>query len=89
MDAEWKEAIRELNPEALSMDGFDGALIGIAERCGQPALLVYDYDLCIESLIKGGMSEEEAVEYFDFNCAGAWVGPHTPLVMTRFKNSVL
>ena len=89
MDAEWKEAIRELNPEALSMDGFDSALIGIAERCGQPALLVYDRDLCIEALVKDGMTEEEAVEYFEFNCAGAWVGEHTPLIMTRFKNPVL
>jgi hypothetical protein len=79
----WRQIIAELNPEALSMDGFDDAIIGIAERCGQPALLVYDRDLCIEVLVKGGMSEQESLEYFDFNCAGAYVGPHTPLIMTR------
>jgi hypothetical protein len=70
----------ELNPQCLSADGFDEAVVGIAERCGQPALLVYDRNKCIQILVKrDGMTEEEAVEYFSFNVSGAWVGEHTPI----------
>jgi hypothetical protein len=29
-------------------------------------------------MIADGMTEEEAVEYFDFNQIGAWVGDRTP-----------
>ncbi len=75
------EVMEELNPQCLSADGFDEAIVGIAERCGQPALLVYDRHKCIKILVRDGMTEEEAVEYFDFNVSGAWVGEHTPIWM--------
>jgi hypothetical protein len=75
--------IAEFNPEALTADGFDAAIIGIAERCSQPALVVYDTERCLQILVKGGMSREEAEEYFSFNTLGAWVGEHTPLFLTR------
>jgi hypothetical protein len=38
----------------------------------------YDYDACIKALERD-MSYEEAVEYFDFNTIGAWVGESTPV----------
>jgi len=28
---------------------------------------------------RDGMSYEEAIEYFDFNVTGAYVGEHTPM----------
>ena len=32
------------------------------------------------------MSHEEAIEYFDFNIVGAWVGDETPIfVQMRYK----
>ena len=77
-----REILEEENPEARLMDGFDEALIGVARRCGQPTLAVYDYDKCIDILSRE-MSEDDAVEYFEFNCAGAWVGPHTPVILQR------
>ena len=83
-DVDWREVIASENPEALSLDGFDDGVIGIARRCGQPTLLVYDYDKCIEVLMRQDkMSYEEAVEYFEFNTAGAWVGEHTPIIFER------
>ncbi len=68
-----------MEDELLLADGFDDALIGTGERCGQPTIAVYDREKCIEILQSQGMSYEEAHEYFDFNVVGAWVGDQTPI----------
>lgn len=82
--AEKREALERLaeeNPEALLLDGFEEAFVGIARRCGQPSLAVYDRATCVSILCKQGLSEEQAEEHFEFNVAGAWVGEHTPFVI--------
>ena len=33
------------------------------------------------SSMADGMVWDEAVEFFDFNIAGAWVGDNTPVIM--------
>ena len=77
-----QEWIAEQNPDALTADGFEEAIIGVAERCGQPALVVYDANRCIEILVaRDGMDYDEAMEFFTFNTLGAWVGEHTPLFL--------
>ena len=73
------ERMRELNPEALYPTGFESCVVGIAERCGQPAIFVMDEQLCIQHLTHQGMSWEEAEEFYEFNVKGAWMGPHTPV----------
>lgn len=78
-----REDLAEQNPDAVLWDGLDAALIGIAHRCGQPALAVYDYQLCVEAFEQEGMTYEEAVEWLDFNVVGAWVGPNTPVMLVR------
>ena len=63
-------------------DEFDGAILGLGRRCGQPDLLVYDVDKCIEILIKkDNMTQEEAVDFFEYNIVGAWVGGGTPIFL--------
>lgn len=71
--------------DILLADGFDSAFIGIGSRCGQPDVAVYDVGKCIEALVADWMSYEEAVEYFDFNVVGAWVGPRTPIYMRQLE----
>tara|TARA_R110000822_G_scaffold82279_1_gene194736 strand:- start:47 stop:313 length:267 start_codon:yes stop_codon:yes gene_type:complete len=66
-------------PDLLTADGFDEAIIGVGSRCGQPDIVVYSRDKAIEILMRDGMSYDEAVEYFEFNVAGAWVGEETPI----------
>jgi hypothetical protein len=79
-----KEWISQYNENALLADGFDDAVIGIAERCSQPALVVYDAQKCIDILAeRDGMSLEDAQEFFEFNTLGAWVGENTPLFLWR------
>ena len=85
---EWLEFIEDsLSEGAMKIDGFDDCICGIVERHGMDALLLYDTNTMIEKLMdKDGMDYEDAVEYFDFNIKGAWMGEGTPCF---FKNSFL
>ena len=66
----------------LLADGFEGVFIGVSTRCGQPTLAVYDANKCLQILIhRDDMNHEEALEYFNFNVIGAWVGDETPLFL--------
>ena len=76
---ELRDRIADYAPDALLADGFDDAILGVAERCGQPTLVAYDRSRCIDILVAQGMDREEAEEYFEFNVAGAWVGEQTPV----------
>ena len=78
------EQLAEANPKALLADGFEGAYVGIARRCGQPALASYDYGRGVEILMqRDGLSHEDALEHMEFNVVGAWLGPHTPIWIVR------
>ena len=65
---------------------FDRAIVGIASRINM-LVVAYDRALCIECLMGDGMDEGEAEEFFEFNTAGAWVGPGTPVFITRLLPS--
>ena len=73
--------LSEEYPDLLKADGFDEAVIGVVERLGTQAIC-YDTEKVIEILMRD-MSEEDALEYFQYNIAGAWVGEHTPFFLTR------
>jgi hypothetical protein len=76
--------ISEEYPDLLKADGFDEAILGVVQRMGIQAIC-YDEDKVIEILMKDGMTLEEAVEYFEFNIAGAWVGESTPFFLQRME----
>lgn len=72
-------------PDLLKADGLDDAIIGVVQRMGIQAIC-YDEDKVIEILMeRDGMTYEEAIEYFDFNIAGAWVGDSTPFFLQRME----
>lgn len=65
--------------DTLVADGFDEAIIGIGRQFNKN-LVIYDEDKCIQILMeRDGMSEEEAIEFFEFNVVGAYVGEYTPI----------
>ena len=66
------------NPEAVVYDNYDAATVGICRRFGMPPVVLYDYAKCIKILVAGGMTEDEAEEYFEFNTMGCWAGDSTP-----------
>lgn len=71
--------------ELLQANGFEAALLGVGRKKGSQNSLVYDYDKCIEILVQGGMTEDEAVEYMEFNVVDAYVGPATPIFVHTDK----
>lgn len=78
-----KEAEEAIGPEstALFCDGFDNCILGIASRYGfTEDLIAYDYDKMIAQMTsRNKMTKEDAVEFFEFNIIGAWVGEGTPI----------
>lgn len=69
--------------ETIIYHGFDDCLIGVAEQFSNGPVLVYDRDLVIASLMRDGLSEDEAWEHFSFNVIGGYVGPRTPIFLTH------
>ena len=79
-----REEIEEINPEALLCDGFDEAIIGMAERINLSHVVAYDVDKMLEIMVeRDGMTYEEAMEYFDYNILGAWMGEYTPVYIRK------
>ena len=73
----------------LKADGIDDAVIGTTMLWGKEGrvhgralieVLVYSAEACINILIeRDGMDYEEAVEFFEFNVTGAYMGKQTPI----------
>tara|TARA_B110000858_G_C17490600_1_gene331398 strand:+ start:156 stop:410 length:255 start_codon:yes stop_codon:yes gene_type:complete len=64
--------------DILKADGFDDAVIGVCEDFNSPPRLVYSVSKCLDILMED-MDEMEAMEYFDYNVSGAYVGEKTPV----------
>lgn len=74
-----------MNNDTLTIDNYDFALVGVCmtwhgnmlvERC------IYDGMAIVEAMVEqDGMTEEDAIEFIDFNIVGAFVGESTPIVM--------
>ena len=76
---DWLDYIHQLNHEALTVDGFESCIIGVATRFGAKPIVAYDTDKCLSLLMtRDGMSYEEA----EFNVAGAWMGEGTPIFVS-------
>lgn len=77
------EKIAEVNEEALYPSDLKEAVIGMVERCGQKPLVLMSTQKCLKIFMeRDGMSEDEALEYFDFNVIGSWLGEGTPCFAT-------
>ena len=78
-----QELVEAYDSEMLIADGFDDAIIGVSERFGRSPVIAYDKDKCIQVLMdRDGMDYEDAIEFFNFNVIGAWVGEGTPEFIT-------
>jgi hypothetical protein len=89
---EWCDE-REIS--VLRADGFDDCIIGVSTPApSEEHRVVYDADRIIkklaDSFIADGMGEDEAhgaaVEHFEYNIAGAYVGPQTPIYVIRITD---
>lgn len=58
------EELSHYNEDALILDGYDDAIVGIFER----RVLVYDFNKIIEILmIRDNMSQTESLEFYYYN----------------------
>lgn len=73
-----REELSAYHDDLLFADGFDEAILGVAERIGMEAVVAYSTPKIIEILARE-MTEDEAIEYFEFNILGAYVGERTPV----------
>ena len=67
----------------LFADDFDKAIVGVS-RTFNKLSIAYDTNKCIKILMsRDNMTQLEAVEYFEFNVVGSYVGEHTPSFIER------
>jgi hypothetical protein len=59
---------------AVMLTGLEEAIIGIVEEFGNGPRVLYSKRKIIELLIKDGMTQSEAEEYYDFNILGLHAG---------------
>lgn len=72
--------LKEREQSILLADGLEEAFIGIGYQFHTP-LAIYSKSKALQCLEKEGMSELEAIEFFDYNIAGAYVGEQTPIFL--------
>tara|TARA_Y100000310_G_C20558236_1_gene751671 strand:+ start:874 stop:1185 length:312 start_codon:yes stop_codon:yes gene_type:complete len=84
---EWAEAMDEpflCLGDSDECQDFAEAFIGLVEDDLPKA--VYSKEKVIEVFVKrDGMTWEEAVEFFDFNVGGSYMGEQTPLFIETFE----
>ena len=78
------EDFRWSEEQMLLLDGFEEAFVGVVGGGAQSHKLCYDANKCIE-ILEREMDTEEAVEYFEFNVIGAYVGEYTPMFIWRYE----
>ena len=78
-----RDEIAEHYPELLVLNPkyFDKAILGVVNRINTVAVC-YSESKIIEILMKeDGMDYDEAIEYYQYNILGSWVGEHTPVYL--------
>ena len=79
----WVE-LAEVNPDAVTFDGFTECVVGYASQFNSEPLVVYDHELMVEQLVReDSMTYDEAHEYISFNVQGLWAGEFTPMIMRK------
>jgi len=68
--------------DLMVMDGYDDCIEGIIERYGQKPIVCYNKAKVLYKL-QEEMTEDEAIEWFEFNQIGAWIGESTPCFLTK------
>ena len=73
------ERLKEINPDAMLIDGMDRAVIGIDEM---KARAVYSVEMIIDELSRlNEWDRDVAREWYEFNISTAHVGEYTPILV--------
>lgn len=81
-DAKLKDFLMEMTDEVVIADGLSDAFVGLAQVGSKSkTVAVYDSVKIIRILIEQGLTQDEAVEYYEYNILGAYVGEATPIYL--------
>jgi hypothetical protein len=78
-----RDEIAEIYPELMFLEPgyFDKAILGVVNRINTIAVC-YSEAKIIKILMKeDGMDYDEAVEFYQYNILGSWVGEYTPVYL--------
>ena len=78
---EFWEQLADIHPQAVRFDNLDQALVGMITIYPNAPIAVYDRDRCIATLIRDGMSPDDANEFFSYNTEMGYFGPGTPAIL--------
>lgn len=66
--------------QILIADGYDDCVIGYDYGNGMNAIrLIYSVQKILDQLVAEGMDEIDAIEHFEYNMRGGYVGEQTPI----------
>jgi hypothetical protein len=66
--------------EILKCDGYDDCILGYDYNWDGNIRLIYSVKAILDKMVKeDGISDEEAIEHFEFNFRGAYMGEKTPI----------
>ena len=72
----------------LKVDEHDDAIIGVGESFSRQPILVYSVESIVKKLMeRDGMTEEEAIEFFEFNIIGSYNGEGMPIFVTPYDDA--
>lgn len=69
--------------DLLFADGYDDCICGVIERYGMPCVVCYDIEKIISNIMSESFSREEAMEHFNYNILGSYVGEYTPCFLNK------
>lgn len=65
-------------------DGLEDAFLGLMMHFNTLyPVACYDYDKVLQIFMEDGCTEEEALEHFEYNVIGAYIGERTPCYLRR------
>ena len=79
-----RKILDEYAEDSVILDGFDDAIIGITEEFGRGPRILYSKDKILEILTSNEqMDIAEAIEYYEFNILGSYLGERTPIFLDK------
>ena len=66
--------------EILKCDGYDDCILGYDYNWDGNIRLIYSVKAILDKMVKEeGLSDDDAIEHFEFNFRGAYMGENTPI----------
>lgn len=75
--------LAEVHPEVIILEppDLDAAILGLVDLSDGTTHLVYSRKGLVTQLQNQGMTWEDAEEWYEFNIAGAHLGPNSPIYL--------